>query len=100
LSHPELNKIIDPNSYEYSQKVGKDVKGDGGQMLRVHSARKEQGICIPVFSQLAVEGVKKHKFLKVVLFNDKGKIHHSVTRSDQVAISFKAGGEPQPTETS
>lgn len=91
----DTNEIVNPVSYRYSRKVGKDLHDRRVQLIRYPSARNTDGICLAILSPLAIVGVSKWKYYRIVLVNHGGTIAHKVTRNDKKELIFKEGGEPE-----
>ncbi|QQR79596.1 MAG: RES family NAD+ phosphorylase [Deltaproteobacteria bacterium] len=72
----EIQTSLIDNDYAFCQKIGRQVHQESFDLLRTPSARRKEGVCVPIFSQLCI-GKISYKYGLSFHILPSGQIHVS-----------------------
>lgn len=89
------NQLVHPSDYSYCQALGRKMVEHHYHLLRVPSARKVLGICIPLFSPDPIQHPQRIYYLKINVYPDEMISIHS----SQTNFSLKVSDLQVPCST-
>lgn len=73
--------LTHPRNYSFCWSLGEQLVKEGFELLRTPSARKAQGVCVPIFSPVCLESFVSEYYLKIYI-NPEGGIDVASSRKE------------------